>query len=262
MSRWWRERVRVGLAPTRVELLRHGMLPRRKPHDERVLGCAPRPGQPPWAAAVEALDGAIGEFGARGDSAVVVLSNHLVRYLVLPWQPDVTGAAETETLARVRFENTYGAAVAGWTIRVADGAWGEARVACAVDSGLIEALRGIMASRGLRLDSVQPLLMAAYNDLRSGFHGATALAIVEAGRVCLSVFDHDRWLGVAARRWDGDPAETVLQELATLDATAVPAAVDVVLVGEDVTWNDSGALPAHLVGGDGARRSLAPVGDR
>jgi len=244
VSRWSAERLRIGLAPDRVELARLGHWPGRPPVRQAAAGCTPRPGEPPWQAALAALDQALTEFKPAAGAAAVVLSNHCVRYAVLPWQPEATHAAEMLQLARLHFERTYGAATSGWTVRICDGGYGEPQVACAVDTPLIDGLRQCLAAHGLRLGSLQPLVMAAFNDLRRGFSGRTAFAIVESGRICLSLLDPQRWLDIASRRtWD-DPAEAIEQELASRCADSPPPRLDVLLVGPDVAWTASeGRLP-------------------
>lgn len=261
MSRWWAERLRIGLAPERVDLARLGSVPGRQPTRQIGVNCAPTPGEAPWQAALTALDSALAEFGSRGGSAAVVLSNHWVRYAVLPWQPSVTSTGEMEQLARLQFERNFGAAAAGWTIRTCDRGYGAAHVACAVDTALIAALQECLAAHGLRLGTLQPLLMAAYNDARREFSGSTALAIVEPGRVCLGLLKRDRWLAIASRRAGADLSEAIEQELATLDVDAVPPRLDVLLVGADTPWVAPATRAARLLGGPRARgRSLAMCG--
>ena len=261
MSRWSAERLRIGLAPERVDLARLGLLSTRKVTRQSSVVCTPKPGEAPWQAALGALDGALTEFGSHAGSAAVVLSNHWVRYAVLPWQPSVTSAAEVEQLARLHFERCFGAAAAGWTIRTCDRGYGAAHVACAVDSALITALQACLAAHGLRLATLQPLLMAAYNDSRREFSGSTAFAVVEPGRVCLGLLQQDRWLAIASRRAGADLSEAIEQELATLDADAVPPRLDVLLVGADTPWSAPAARAARVLGGPQARgRSLAMCG--
>ncbi len=260
MSRWWRDRLRIGLAPQRVELARLRWLRGAKAARETSVSCTPRTGEPPWLAALQALDALLAESGARGAAVTVVLSNHFVRYLVLPWQPKVLRAAEVDELARLRFAHRFGAAAQDWTIRCSDAGYGAAQLACAVDTALIADLHARLAARGLRLVSLQPLLMAAYNAVRSELATHSALAIVEAGRVCLGLRERSQWLDVTSRRAGADLAGAIEQELATREPEASPA-LDVLLVGEGAAWPED--VPrARLLGKSrtGVARSLAMCG--
>jgi len=259
VSRWSAERVRIGLAPARVDLARLRWGLGREPSRQASVAVTPKSGEPPWQAALDAAEPALAQFASRGDAVAVVLSNHWVRYQVLPWQSAVTSAGEVEQLARLRFEQTFGAAAASWTIRACERGYGLAQVACAVDTALIDELRTRLTAHGLRLASLQPLLMAAYNDLRRELKGSAAFAIVEAGRLCLSLLSAERWTDIASRRTGHDAAEAIEQELATLGTQPGPPRIDVAVVGEDATWSAGGGRPVRLLGRPDApgRRSLA-----
>lgn len=178
MSRWWPERLVVGLAPDRVDLLRLGRWPGRRVVYQTSLACTPAPGEAPWVAALRTLDAALQSATQPGPSAsdgavpsamsveasvTVVLSNHFMRYLVLPWQPALTRSSELAALARLRFEQIHGAVVADWTVQLGDAGYGTPLLACAVDTGLVSGVQSLMQQRGLRLTSMQGLLMAAFN---------------------------------------------------------------------------------------------------
>lgn len=261
MSRSWVERLRIGLAPERVELARLRLVGGAGPAKQVGIACQRRPEQAPWEAALEALDTALPEFSAGGESVTVVLSNHWMRYLVIPWQPAVTGSRELEELARLRFERTFGESATGWVIRCSEGGYGEANVACAVDASLFAALRERLSAHKLKLTSVQPLLMAAYNDRRRDLAASSAFAIVEPGRLCLSLMRDGSWSEIVSRRADNDPAEAIEQEIATLAAEAAPARIDVLLVGEGAVWSADSARPARFLGqSETAACSLALCG--
>ena len=247
MSRWWAERLRIGLAPQRVELARLRWLSGAKAARESSVSCAPQAGEPPWLAALQALEAPLAEAGARGAAVTVVLSNHFVRYLVLPWQPKVLRAAEVEQLARLRFAHRFGATAQDWTIRCSDAGYGAAQLACAVDTALITDLRARLAAHGMRLVSMQPLLMAGYNAVRRELATHSALAIVEAGRVCLGLRERSQWLDVTSRRAGVDLADAIEQELATREPDASPV-LDVLLVGEGAAWPAQGMPRARLLG--------------
>jgi hypothetical protein len=263
VSRWSLDTVRIGLAPHQVDFARMGGALGRRPQRRLVAACTPRPAEPPWQAALEAVDAAIAEVASRGDAITVVLSNHWVRYLVLPWQPGVASTAELQQFARLRFQQVYGALAEPWTVRVAESGYGAAQVACAVDGALIAALLGGLAKHGLRLASLQPLLMAAYNGSRRKLGSDAALAIVEPAHVCLGLLRHGRWLDIASRRAAADAAdaaEAIEQELATRDADGPPASLDVLLVGEATRWSPAAERPTRWLGATDAGIALALCG--
>ncbi len=234
MSRSWAERWRIGLAPDGAELLRVSW--RGRTTQSLRVPCEPQPGQAAWTTALAALDQALGDAGARGGAAGVVLSNHFVRYLVLPWQPELNSARELGGLAQLRFKAVYGDAAAAWTVRCSEGGWGQPSVACAVDTELLAALRAALEARGLRLASMQPLLMAVFNDLRRKFAGDAAFAIVEPGRLCLALMQQGAFDAIVSRRTPADAAQAIEQELATLPPRADGAALELQRIGDAPAW--------------------------
>jgi hypothetical protein len=123
------------------------------------------------------------------DRLEVVLSNHLVRYALLPWSPALTTDDEWMAYARHVFDSTYGADAAGWRIRVCDGGRGKARVACATDAALLDAIAAVE-----RVASIQPHLMAAFNARRGEFGADPGWFVLhEPGRLTLGLVAGGEW---------------------------------------------------------------------
>ncbi len=240
MSLSWSESVRIGLSPRRVELarLRPG-LRRRAVVEERARDCALEDGQPAWSGALAALDALLAEQSLAGAAASVVLSNHFVRYAVLPWNPELVTAAEFAVAAAQRIQLTFGDAAHGWEVRASAGEWGEAGIVCAIDAALLAAL-----GERLRLVAVEPLLMNVFNALRRDIEPDGALAVVEPGRVCVGVFSQGQWRSVMSRRGD-DPARLIVQELALAAPEIPPSRVELLNLGPDRTWSPSLPLRVH-----------------
>jgi hypothetical protein len=257
VSRWSAERLRIGLGPDRVDCVRLGPWPRRRVLRRSGAPFTARPPEPAWQPALDVLDESLGAVASRGDAVELRLSNRWVRYGVLPWHAGVTGSAELEQLARLRFEQHHGNAVAGWTIRCCDDGFGRPLLACAIDTALLEALQERLAAHGLRLASLQPLLMAAFNDWRRRLGQSAALALVEADRLCLAAFEHGRWVEVISRRCGADIAATVEQEIATLPLQQAPQQLGVALIGDGAHWPEPAGEPAVQMLG---RRELALCG--
>lgn len=144
--------------------------------------------------------------------ATVVLSNRLVRYALVPFDPAVSGAGEEAALARFHFVRIHGERAKAWDIRLGE-AHGAARLACAVDAGLVDALRACFAGKA-RLVSIQPYLMAAFNRVRARLERAPAwLAMLERGRACLALASCDGWHAVQSLRLAKDEPDEVIAML-------------------------------------------------
>lgn len=207
MSRSWREAWCVALSPERFTAVRRGAL---RASVERAA-CEPleaRPGAAPWGAAAEALARFLGEPGTAKGDLEVVLSNHFVRYQLVPWSAQVVNPRELGLYAAAQFEEVFGEVSAQWEIAIAPAAARAPRLAAAVDRALLEAIRAAAAASPLRLRSVQPYLMAAYNGVAARSRDAELVfMLVESGRACILTRKDGRWRSVSAATVADEPAK-------------------------------------------------------
>ena len=200
MSLLSNNRLLVGLTPACVTLTHTMGLLRSRIAARRSLECEPAPGAPSWKGAVAALAQTAEALGDQRIRVTVVLSNHFVRYAVVPFEAALSG--ETEELAHARFHFTriHGDAAASWHIRRAHSPRGAASLASAVDRMLLEALRACFpVGARARLISVQPWLMPAQNRRNDA---APWLLLIEPGCACLAYATGGRWLTVQTTRGD------------------------------------------------------------
>jgi hypothetical protein len=154
-----------------------------------------------WRGTLEALPQILKSHASR--DASVVLADEFVRYALLPWNASVKTAAQWLALARHRFNALHGAVAAEWDVKVTETAPTGARLACAVDRGLIEALCSVFVSAGVNLVSVQPFLVAAYNRIRSQVgNGSCWIVVEEPGRLTLALIQRGAWVAIRSRRSD------------------------------------------------------------
>lgn len=212
MSPSWPERASAGLCPGRLVLRRAGKT--------RTVDVAPD-----WRAAVEALPAALGERPPR--RLRVVLSHHFVRYALLPWNPALKSEEAWRAYAEHRLAAVYGASDAPWALRVSATAPRGARIACATEQALLDALQAALRARGVRLDSVQPHLMSAFNRERRRLGRASRwLVVEEAGRLALALIERGAWRVLRSRRVDAQWREALpallARETALLGLDAAP----------------------------------------
>jgi hypothetical protein len=92
----------------------------------------------------------------------------------VPWPATRLDAAGLMTQARYLLSDTYGAAVADWTVTLADTPPGRSYIACAIPAALRSALEDTLAPARLRLVSLQPQLVVAFNAWRGRLAGDDA----------------------------------------------------------------------------------------
>ena len=138
-----------------------------------------------------------------GREAGVVLADEFVRYALLPHNDAVKSPHQWLALARHRFGALHGAVAADWDVKVTETGPCGARLACAVDRELIERLATTFASSKVELVSVQPFLVAAFNQIRRRMGNASFWIVVEEpGRLTLALIQRGAWVAIRSRRSD------------------------------------------------------------
>ena len=206
----WRDRVCFALTPDALSWVRVARGFKPTVVEKNTLSCVSE-ANGAWQGALQKLQGVLATQAVA--DATVVLSNHFVRYVLVPWSDALNGADEELAFARHCFAKVYGDAAAGWEVRVSDEKPGAPRVASAVDRQLIEALRSAFAQSAIALRSVQPFLMISFNRWRGEFRRRDAwFVIAERGRYCCAAIEKQQWRNVRS----GKLGDGFLQELPQL----------------------------------------------
>ena len=136
----------------------------------------------------------------------VVLSNHFVRYALVPWSAELAGEAEEEAYVRHHFVRVYGDRAKAWSFRASPAPAGAARLCSAIDANLLAALRSAFAKTRAKLVSVQPSLMAVFNRARAAVPARGAwLVLAEPERACVALHSGGRWQAVSNARGEWLP---------------------------------------------------------
>jgi hypothetical protein len=154
-----------------------------------------------WRGALGALPAVLQSH--RGSEASVVLADQFARYALLQHNDAVRNSDQWLALARHRFGALHGAVAADWEVKVTQTAPLGARLACAIDRELVEQLITTFAGTGVRLISVQPFLVAAFNRIRKTVgNGSCWIVVEEPGRLTLALIRRGAWVAIRSRRSD------------------------------------------------------------
>lgn len=198
----WRDHLRIGLGSKWLALACYRRGLRSTPARKEIVAVEPADHSTPWRAAVDVLPEAIALAGLRRPEVTVVLSNHFVRYALLPWNATLRTEAEWLAFARHRFSSVHGPAAEQWAIRVSATDPQGPRIASAIDRALLAALAQEI-SGAASLVSVQPYLMAAFNRMRPLIGPASCwLVLEEPGRLTLALIQNGVWRTIRSRRKD------------------------------------------------------------
>jgi len=218
----FRDRMGIALYPDRLVITRTGNGLRRRVKHKEMPGFAPAAqGVAIWQPAVDAL--AALPAGTLEDTEVtLVLSNHFVRYVLVPASDALGGKDEAAAFARHCFERVYGSDSKGWTLKSSLADPKQARLACAVEQPLIDALENRLAALKVRYRSLQPHLMVGFNRVRSRLGTLPAwLAVVEPGLVCLGLLQGGQWQSISAFKvgtnWQEELSALIAREECMVD---------------------------------------------
>lgn len=163
----------------------------------------------PWHGCIEVLAGVLQEqIGAR--ALRVVLSDHFVRYALVPWNASLVADVERLAFARLALSQIYGSLAEDWAVTLDQQPAGQASFACAMDRDLLQALRELASGRRMRLQSVSAALTQRINRHRAALSERVfCLASLEPGRLTLAFRNESGWLAVRTRRVNGNPLEAL-----------------------------------------------------
>lgn len=256
------EWLRIMLAPSGIRLVREGGWPKRRGIDRAVLPCSRSEGAL-WQGGVATLQAALAEPRWQGAPLMLLLSDRLLRYQLLPWQAELGSLSERQGYARFHFRQVYGPLVDEWEIRVDDPLPGTPMLACAIDRALLEALEMLAKDAGTRIAVIEPGFAAVFNRMRRTLAmapgGTVVLALAEPESLCFALFTGERWLLLRQRSWAGDPAEALRRALAQerLMADAAFSEATVYLIA----YPDAGEMGDEELGSVWTERRLAIKGD-
>jgi hypothetical protein len=207
-------RLRVELRPTSVKLLPESAFGSRlfaaRAIAVEVAAGGREVAPEPWRGAVEALADALREPRGRLARVEVVLSDHFVRYLLVPWSSDLVGDDERLGFARLSFRELYGQVSDAWDLALDEQPAGEASFACAIDRALAVSLREIVTRVGARLAALTPALADCINRHRKALKAQEfCFAVAEPRRISLAFRSRAGWEAVRSRRIDGPLSETL-----------------------------------------------------
>lgn len=239
MSLSWLDRLTLFIHPQRVVLERQCW---RGAASRQLAEVAPPAGgeadwQPVMAAAETLLKAA-----GKGGALRIVVADQLVRYALLPWSDLVAGKAARQGMARALLKNALGDKADGLDIALDRPAFGKNGIAAGIDRRLLAGLRATAKAQRLRLNSLQPRLiaeLAAGKQLNDGW-----LACLDRGWLTLAGIRGGEISSLRNHRASTDNPAALAGELAGLLA-AESAAVD----GKKVLISSSDVTAPKLAGG-------------
>lgn len=152
----------------------------------------------------EALEAALAEPRWQQARLRVVLSNLLVRFVIVPADANLASAADELAVAEARFRQVHGAQVR-LEARLSAPLSGRSQVAAGIATDVLDALRARFSQARLRLASMEPLFARAVGRARPPA-GGFWLASLEPEALTLACADRAGWASVSVSPTGGDIA--------------------------------------------------------
>jgi hypothetical protein len=202
-----RDQLTAIVSPEQVVLVQTCRQWTRRGLVERVLEKKSIPciadGEYSWSVAIQTLDAELARLSPA--SARVILSNQFVHYAMVGWNEALSNDREAAALARHSFVQLYGPSADVWELRTNQDTPGAELMASGIDPRLLETLRSAFALNKVKLVSVQPALMAAYNNSKKALRGQDAWFVqYEEGCLCLALLQQGHCRSVRTLRVSED----------------------------------------------------------
>ena len=189
------DRIIVGLSPFLLQALH--VRGRLRPHVAEKHDQQFQPSDTAsWNDTLKTLENLLAKSVWNSGKISVVLSNHWVRYVLVPGKRNFS-SAQQNALAAIVFEKTYGQISLDWEIRTSLASSEGTMVASGIPKALLEAIRALC---GKRLGSIRPFLMPVANTaIRFIKNDTGRLVIAEPGRITFALIQDGQWQSISSR---------------------------------------------------------------
>jgi hypothetical protein len=210
VSPWPRDRITLWLSP-------HALIATRRRRGLRARGGVQlRQSQlmsvaslRDWSDCAQAMEAELADSGWTNADVSVALSDHFVRYACLEWREGLRNRADWEAYAAFEMERRYGT-TSGDALCIAPAGLGTARLAAAVDQGLLERLTEAVRRIKGRLRRIEPNACRVANRFRQRMGRRAELVIAEPQRLTWLSMANDCWTDVKSVRSRGSEALSIL----------------------------------------------------
>ncbi len=128
----------------------------------------------------------------------IIISNHLVKYTVIPWSIALAIESERQAYMQHRFKIAYGEPSKTWDLCMSEPDFGQASIASGVCAVLLKELHQVFEQQGIDVYAIHPHLMLASNQMLK--HIKTQknqnhfwFVVIESGRACVSLIEDGEW---------------------------------------------------------------------
>lgn len=208
----FKDELRVFIQPSRIELLRlkrslKSGLKQQLVHQQVIdvakntdAAAARKDQAEQWSDLIATLRNTLKNEKWHGARPKVVLSNHFVRYAVIPWNIELSNGIERQAYLSHCFSLAFGEAIKNWDLRTKDSSFGKSTIASAVPNELLLTLHDAFQQVNMRLAAIYPHLPLAVNQSLKqlkkrnlGQLDSFWFVAIQNDRVCVALIEDGSW---------------------------------------------------------------------
>jgi hypothetical protein len=173
VSPLWRDETGIFIGPSKVVLakMKRGFRPECVAEQGFSVDVTD---ESDWRSAMQVLRQQLNDTLWHNANVRVVVSDHWTRYTMLPWSSELARPSEKMAHARMILNNKFGDIADDWSISLSDNRPLDDAIVSAMPTQLLDELDVVLTGNGLRLVSLQPQLIVAYNRWRDKLSDSAA----------------------------------------------------------------------------------------
>lgn len=186
----FRKQLYVVIYPDRLILRGLGKGIRRTILLQNEIPCHPQPDAPNWQSALSTFEYWLASSEMKEADVTIILSNHFVRYSLIPDSTEVNSRDEARTLAKIIFEEIYGSPAKQWGFAIEEGVDGESRLIAAIDSDFLNKIVEVLKICSMRLSTITPYFVSVFNRFHRQISNSDCFfALIERDLMMLATFN-------------------------------------------------------------------------
>jgi len=196
----WRDQIDVFFAPGQINLVRskRGLKPVKLPVITELISDH-RDDNQVWSPPMKTLEGLLTE--ANGAGLAVTLSNHFIRYIVLPPQAEITSPEEVMAYADFRMREIYGTRVDHWALSISTWSPVFGAICAAISQEFLQQMQEMSVRQQVKFIGIEPYLTAVLDRCAQLLNcNKSFVALVERGRICVALLENGVWRNVRNQR--------------------------------------------------------------
>lgn len=164
MSLLWPKQLQVALSAKGVSVIASTSAIEKAELKQAFIATTQKENITEWQSASTSLEKLLSALQAKPNTNLsIILSSNFVRVQLLPAQKILMNSAEKLAYAAATYKDIYGAEMDSWIIKSHETGFNRASIVAAIDKRLLEELQQVSQQHQVKLVSVQPYLMDAYN---------------------------------------------------------------------------------------------------